>query len=222
MAEPNSFCRWWGVDRQRGADIVVPMQGSVVTGSDGRNRCWWCGDDAEYIRYHDEEWGRPLHGEANVLEKLCLEGAQAGLSWITILRKRPRYRQVFARFDPYALAEFNDADVERLLGDPGIVRNREKIESAIANARATVRMLDRGESLDALCWSFRPSGPSPQSFSADKIITTCPESGALSKSLKAHGFRFVGPTTMYAFMQSAGMVNDHVDGCWVRATADVA
>ena len=193
------------------------MKGHVTTGNDGRTRCWWCGDDAEYVRYHDEEWGRPLHGEAKVLEKLCLEGAQAGLSWITILRKRDRYREVFAHFDPPTLACYTEADVERLLTDAGIVRNRGKIESAIGNARATVAMLDRGESLDALCWSFQPLPSATSRSSDDELVTMCPESVALSKELKRRGFRFVGPTTMYAFMQSAGLINDHVDGCWVQS-----
>lgn len=209
-----------GVGKGR-ADSVGPMKGSVLTGSDGRSRCWWCGDNAEYVRYHDEEWGRPLRGESPVLEKLCLEGAQAGLSWITILRKRPRYRQVFAQFDPYVMAGFNDADVERLLADPGIVRHRGKIESSISNARATVKLLDRGESLDALCWSFQPARTVRRPLGADELRTTCPESVALSMALKRCGFRFVGPTTMYAFMQSAGMVDDHVEGCFIPGVIDI-
>ena len=191
------------------------MNGHVIIGADERQRCWWCGEDEQYVRYHDEEWGQPLHGEAKVLEKLCLEGAQAGLSWITILRKRDRYREVFADFDPFALAEFSDDDVTRLLTDAGIVRNRGKIEATIGNARATVALLDSGQSLDELCWSFRPPTRKRRLRPTDEVAPTCPESVALSKELKKRGFRFVGPTTMYAFMQSGGMIDDHIDGCWV-------
>ena len=191
------------------------MIGTVQIGADGTPRCWWCGNDAEYVRYHDEEWGRPLHGEAKVLEKLCLEGAQAGLSWITILRKRPRYREVFQEFDPYAVARFAETDVERLMGDVGIVRNRAKITAAIDNARATVRMLDAGDSLDALCWSFAPPARSRRLSAAESMVASTVESAAMSRELKRRGFRFVGPTTMHAFMQSAGMVDDHIEGCWV-------
>ncbi len=167
------------------------------------------------MAYHDDEWGRPLHGEAKVLEKLCLEGAQAGLSWLTILRKRARYREVFEGFDPYVVAEFDDRHVELLMTDPGIVRNRAKITATIDNARATVAILDAGGSLDALCWSFRPPPRPIRLGETDDIAATSPESVALSKELKRRGFRFVGPTTMYAFMQSSGMVDDHTDGCFV-------
>lgn len=187
----------------------------LLIGGDGLVRCRWCGVDDLYVRYHDEEWGQALHGEANVLEKLCLEGAQAGLSWITILRKRENYRRVFADFDPFVLAEYTDADVARLLLDPGIVRNRGKIEATIGNARATVALLDAGLSLDNLCWSFRPTPRPHRLGEADEFPATCPESVALSKELKRRGFRFVGPTTMYALMQSSGMIDDHMDGCWV-------
>jgi DNA-3-methyladenine glycosylase I len=191
------------------------MNASVQIGADGTPRCWWCGTDPEYVRYHDEEWGRPLHGEAKVLEKLCLEGAQAGLSWITILRKRPRYREVFQDFDPYVVARFDDDDVERLMLDAGIVRNRGKITATIDNARATVRLLENGDSLDALCWSFAPPPRIHRRSANDPLLATTDESVAMSKELKRRGFRFVGPTTMYAFMQSSGMVDDHIDGCWV-------
>ena len=178
---------------------------------DGIARCAWVGDDAEYRRYHDEEWGQPLHGDRALFEKLSLEGFQAGLSWITILRKRPRFREVFAGFDPETVAQFGDADVERLMGDAGIVRNRAKIEATIGNARL-VTELASGE-LDALLWSFAPAGHARPASFADVPATT-PESLAMSKALRKRGFRFVGPTTMYALMQSAGMVDDHVDGCW--------
>ncbi|MFT4214451.1 MAG: DNA-3-methyladenine glycosylase I [Microbacterium sp.] len=180
-------------------------------GPDGRTRCGWVGDDPEYRRYHDDEWGRPLHGDRALFEKLSLEGFQAGLSWITILRKRPRFREAFAGFDPQAVAAFGDADVERLMTDAGIVRNRAKIAATIGNARLVAAM-PPGE-LDALMWSFAPaaSGSRPRVFADVPAMTA--ESTALSAALRKRGFRFVGPTTMYALMQSAGMVDDHLVGC---------
>ncbi|OJU40811.1 MAG: 3-methyladenine DNA glycosylase [Microbacterium sp. 69-10] len=188
---------------------------SVLAGPDGRGRCAWVGDDVEYRRYHDEEWGTPLHGDRALFEKMSLEGFQAGLSWITILRKRPHFREVFAGFDPALVAEFGDDDVERLMADAGIIRNRAKILATISNA-ALVREMADGE-LDALMWSFAPATSArPHTF--DDVPAVTAESTALSKALRKRGFRFVGPTTMYALMQSAGMVDDHVDGCW-RAAA---
>ncbi len=179
-------------------------------GPDGLARCAWVGDDAEYRRYHDEEWGRPLHGDRALFEKMSLEGFQAGLSWITILRKRPHFREVFAGFDPFVVAEFEDDDVERLMGDAGIIRNRAKILATIGNARLVAAM-DSG-ALDALMWSFAPATHRRPASLADVPATT-PASDALSKALRKAGFRFVGPTTMYALMQSSGMVDDHVEGC---------
>lgn len=187
------------------------MSTSIRIGEDGVARCAWVGDDAEYRRYHDEEWGVPLHGDRALFEKLSLEGFQAGLSWITILRKRPRFREVFEGFDPERIAAFGDADVERLMADAGIIRNRAKILATISNARLVLEM-DAGE-LDALMWSFAPATwPRPAAFADVAAVT--PESLAMSKALRKRGFRFVGPTTMYALMQSAGMVDDHVEGCW--------
>ncbi|MFS0912111.1 DNA-3-methyladenine glycosylase I [Microbacterium sp. 179-I 3D2 NHS] len=185
---------------------------SLITGPDGRARCAWVGDDPEYRRYHDDEWGTPLHGDRALFEKMSLEGFQAGLSWITILRKRPRFREVFAGFVPELVARFDEADVERLMSDAGIIRNRAKIEATIGNARI-VRTMGEGE-LDALMWSFAPpaSGIRPTSFADVPAVTA--ESTALSKELRRRGFRFVGATTMYALMQSAGMVDDHIEGCW--------
>ena len=185
---------------------------SLLTGPDARIRCAWVGDDAEYRRYHDEEWGRPLHGDRALFEKMALEGFQAGLSWITILRKRPRFREVFAGFEPERVAAFDDEDVERLMADPGIIRNRAKILATIGNARLVQDMAD-GE-LDALMWSFAPAptGVRPAAFADVPAVT--PESTALSAELRRRGFRFVGPTTMYALMQSVGMVDDHIAGCW--------
>ncbi|CAL4858565.1 DNA-3-methyladenine glycosylase I [Microbacterium sp. MM2322] len=179
-------------------------------GPDGLLRCGWVGDDAEYRRYHDEEWGRPLHGDRPLFEKMSLEGFQAGLSWITILRKRPRFREVFAGFEPEIVAAFGDAEVDRLMADAGIIRNRAKILATIGNARLVTEMAP-GE-LDAFMWSFAPaSHRRPSSFAEVPATTT--ESDAMSKGLRARGFRFVGSTTMYALMQSSGMVDDHVVGC---------
>ncbi|WP_460802401.1 DNA-3-methyladenine glycosylase I [Microbacterium sp. GXF6406] len=184
---------------------------SLSRGADGRARCAWVGADAEYQRYHDEEWGVPLHGDRALFEKISLEGFQAGLSWITILRKRPRFRAVFEGFDPERVAAFDGDAVERLMQDAGIIRNRQKITATISNA-ALVRDMEPGE-LDALLWSFAPSsGPRPRSF--DDVPAVTPESTAMSKALRKRGFRFVGPTTMYALMQSTGMADDHIEGCW--------
>ncbi|MEN2738523.1 DNA-3-methyladenine glycosylase I [Microbacterium sp. X-17] len=186
------------------------------TGADGRARCAWVGDDPDYVRYHDEEWGRPLRGDRPLFEKLSLEGFQAGLSWITILRKRPAFRRAFADFEPAVVAAFDETDVARLLADAGIVRNRAKIEATIGNARLLTTMAP-GE-LDAFLWSFAPAGPRPRPATMADIPAMTPESDAASKGLRARGFRFVGSTTMYALMQSAGMVDDHLAGCW-RAAA---
>jgi DNA-3-methyladenine glycosylase I len=177
-------------------------------------RCWPT-TDSLYIAYHDEEWGRPDVDERTLFEKAVLEGFQSGLSWVTILRKRPAFRAAFADFDPEAVAAFDDADVARLMDDAGIVRNRRKIESAIVNARATVALRDAG-GLVELVWSHRPDPQPPAPASLHETPASTPESLALSKALKAAGFAFVGPTTMYALMQACGLVNDHVAGCWVR------
>jgi DNA-3-methyladenine glycosylase I len=187
---------------------------SLITGPDARARCFWVGDDVEYRRYHDEEWGSALHGDRALFEKMALEGFQAGLSWITILRRRPAFREVFHGFDPERVAAMTAVDVERLLGDARIIRHRGKIEATIANARATLA-LERP--LDELLWGFAPPprGAAPVSFT--EVPATTPESAAMSRTLRAHGFRFVGPTTMYALMQSTGMVDDHLAGCF-RAT----
>ena len=165
--------------------------------------------------YHDEEWGRPVRDEARLLEKVCLEGFQSGLSWDTILRKRPAFRAAFADFDAEAVARFGDADVERLMADAGIVRNRAKIEATIANARATVALHERGETLAELIWSHQPE-PRPAPASWADVPASTPESKALARELKKRGFRFVGPTTVYAMMQAVGVVDDHLRDCWVR------
>jgi len=183
------------------------------------NRCPWATAPPEYRRYHDEEWGRPVTDDGRIFEKLCLEGFQAGLSWLTILRKREAFRAAFAGFDAAAVAGFGPDDVTRLLADAGIVRNRAKIEATIANARGTVALRDAGESLAGLVWSFEPpGGPAPAGLG--DLPASTPESKALSKELLRRGFRFVGPTTVYAAMQSLGIVNDHVAGCFARAECD--
>jgi DNA-3-methyladenine glycosylase I len=184
---------------------------------DERVRCWPTTDPL-YIEYHDCEWGRPETDERALYEKLVLEGFQSGLSWITILRKRPGFRAAFADFDPERVAAFGDDDVARLMHDAGIVRNRRKIEAAIVNARATVALRDDG-GLPALVWRHRPeAGPAPGSMS--QLPAQTPASKALAKELKARGYVFVGPTTVYAAMQACGLVNDHLARCRVRAEVD--
>jgi DNA-3-methyladenine glycosylase I len=186
----------------------------AVTGADGLARCPWGLSAPDYVAYHDDEWGRPVHGDAALFERVCLEAFQSGLSWITILRKREAFRAAFAGFDPERVAAFDDADVERLMGDVGIVRNRAKIVAAVANARATVA-LDGG--LDALLWSFAPpAGPRPAPATTADVPAVTPESTAMAKALKRNGFRFVGPTTAYALMQATGMVDDHLADCAFR------
>jgi DNA-3-methyladenine glycosylase I len=188
----------------------------LLPGDDGRARCWWSLSAPEYVAYHDREWGRPVLDDDGIYERLCLEGFQSGLSWLTILRKREAFRAAFAGFRIEAVAAFGPDDVERLLGDAGIVRNRQKIEAAIGNARAALAVIEARGSLAALLWGFRPEarGPAPRSL-AD-IPAETPESRALARELKRLGFRFVGPTTAYAHMQATGVVNDHLEGCCVR------
>ncbi|MFE6963672.1 DNA-3-methyladenine glycosylase I [Agromyces sp. NPDC057679] len=183
----------------------------VVVGDDGVVRCAWGAADPEYRRYHDEEWGTPQHDPQRLFEKVCLEGFQAGLSWITILRRRPAFREVFHGFDPQLVAAMTDDDVERLLGDARIIRHRGKIRATITNARAA---LELEQPLDELLWGFAPPPRphAPSSFA--EVPATTPESSAMSRELRRRGFAFVGPTTMYALMQAAGMVDDHVAGCF--------
>ena len=177
-------------------------------------RCWTSRDPL-YDVYHDEEWGRPVTDERGLLERFCLEGFQSGLSWLTILHKRENFRSAFADFDPEAIARFGARDVKRLLGDAGIVRHRGKIEAAIANARGTLALREAGTPLQELVWGHRPKPRRPVKSIYD-LPSTTPESVALSKELKRAGFRFVGPTTVYAAMQACGVVNDHIAGCHVR------
>jgi len=187
------------------------VSADLVVGDDGNARCSWGAANADYVAYHDKEWGRPLRTDDGLYEKLTLEAFQSGLSWLTILRKRPAFRAAFAGFAIEKVARFGEADIERLLVDTGIVRNRAKIESAIANARAAA---DLPDGLAALLWSFAPE-PRPRPVSLASVPAKTAESTAMAKELKRRGFRFVGPTTAYALMQSTGMVDDHLDGCWV-------
>ena len=189
------------------------MPDRLVTGADGLARCWWCGDDPLYVAYHDQEWGRPTRGEQEVFELLALEGFQAGLAWITILRKREAFRAAFDGFDVATVAGYGEDDVERLLGDAGIVRHRGKIAATIDLARLSLRLQSEGTSLSDLVWSHAPPPRTVPLGPDDELPASTPESTALSKELKARGARFVGPTIVYAFMQSAGMVDDHLIGC---------
>jgi DNA-3-methyladenine glycosylase I len=189
----------------------------VEPGPDGRRRCWWCLGSPDYLDYHDREWGRPLHGDLELFERLTLEAFQSGLSWLTILRKRENFRRAFDGFEIERVAEYGDDDLSRLLSDAGIVRNRRKIEATIANARAARSMRAKGESLDELMWSFAPDPDSrPAPGSGHDLKPTTPESKAMAKELKRRGFVFVGPTTAYATMEAVGMVNDHLAGCEFR------
>jgi DNA-3-methyladenine glycosylase I len=188
----------------------------VERGPDGRPRCWWALSAPEYVGYHDQEWGRPLHGENELFERLTLEAFQSGLSWLTILRKRENFRRAFDGFEIEKVAGYDDGDVERLLGDPGIVRNRRKIDATITNAKAARELHAAGETLDDLVWSFAPKPPQPAPGSIGDLAATTPESTALAKELKRRGFVFVGPTTTYATMQAIGLVNDHLEGCAFR------
>jgi DNA-3-methyladenine glycosylase I len=186
----------------------------LLVGPDGVPRCPWGAATPDYISYHDDEWGQPVHGEVALFERISLEAFQSGLSWLTILRKRPAFRAAFAGFDPAVVASFDDdADVERLMGDVGIVRNRAKVLATVANARAVVAL---DGALDALLWSFAPDAGRPAPVTTADVPAVTPESTAMAKALKRNGFRFVGPTTAYALMQATGMVDDHLAGCAAR------
>ncbi|HEY2331180.1 MAG TPA: DNA-3-methyladenine glycosylase I [Acidimicrobiales bacterium] len=193
-----------------------PTPGLAV-GADGRLRCSWSTGTPDYVAYHDDEWGRPVSDDVRILEKLCLEGFQSGLSWLTILRKREGFRRAFAGFEPATVAAFGEGDITRLLADAGIVRHRGKIEATIANARATVTLHEAGLSLAGVVWAHEPARrgrPVPTGLS--QLPSTNPQSVALAKELRRRGFRFIGPTTAYAAMQSLGLVNDHLAGCHAR------
>jgi DNA-3-methyladenine glycosylase I len=194
---------------------------NMITGDDGLRRCWWCGNDPQYVQYHDQEWGRPIADDRRLFEKVCLEGFQAGLSWITILRKRDAFRKAFSNFDFRKVANYSPGKVDRLLANAEIVRHRGKIESTINNAKRAIEIVDRQGSLAEFFWQFEPNKARALRSRGD-IQATTQESTALSKELKRHGWTFVGPTTCYAFMQAMGMVNDHLRNCHIWSAVDQA
>jgi DNA-3-methyladenine glycosylase I len=201
---------------------MTVLRPDLVVGDDGHARCAWGAGDPLYIAYHDDEWGRPLRDEHALFGLLCLEFFQSGLSWLTILRKRPNFQVAFDGFDPEVVAAYGDGDVARLMADAGIVRNRMKVDAAVANARALAVMHDQGETLVDLLFSFAPAPgddgrPAGRFTELGQIPSSTATSKALAKALKARGFRFVGPVVAYALMQSAGVVDDHLAGCWVSA-----
>lgn len=187
----------------------------LVVGDDGENRCAWGGSTDDYVAYHDNEWGRPVSDDDRLFEKICLEGFQSGLSWLTILRKRENFRSAFADFDYETVADFGDDDVSRLLGDAGIVRHRKKIESTINNAKRAVELTGEFGSLGAYFWQWEPTEIEGDRSGEWPIPSITPTSTAMSKDLKSRGWSFIGPTTAYAFMQAMGLVNDHMPGCFV-------
>jgi len=197
----------------------------LIEGPDGLQRCAWHGNDDFYRRYHDDEWGSPVSDDIRLFEKICLEGFQSGLSWITILRKRENFRAAFDGFDFHRVARYDEEDVARLLGDAGIVRHRGKIESTINNARRAIELVEEAGSLGAFFWSFEPGPderPKHLTWATLRSMPTTPTSTRLSKELKKRGWTFVGPTTVYAFMQAMGMVNDHIEGCVCRTRVEEA
>jgi DNA-3-methyladenine glycosylase I len=201
------------------------MKEGLAAGPDGKPRCKWGVSTPDYVAYHDTEWGIPVRDDTRLFEKLCLEGFQSGLSWLTILRKRDAFRRAFAGFDPAKVARFGARDVTRLLGDAGIVRHRGKIESTINNARRALTLIDEHGSLADYVWRYAPppsERPKKLTWAALRAMTETPSSRALSKDLKKRGWTFVGPTTMYAFMQAMGLVNDHVEGCVARSLPALA
>lgn len=193
----------------------IPQDG-LITGPDGKKRCWWHANDPLYLDYHDHEWGRPTKDDRYLFEKICLEGFQSGLSWITILRKRENFRNAFANFEIEKLSRFGKKDTARLLNDAGIVRHRAKIESTINNARRAMELIEKEGSLAAFVWRYEPdhsTRPRKLDFQTARQMTRDDQSIALSKELKCRGWTFFGPTTAYAFMQAVGLVNDHLHGC---------
>ena len=187
----------------------------LITNKDGKMRCSWCGDDPLYVHYHDEEWGNLVYDDVRLFEKICLEGFQAGLSWITILRKRENFRECFDGFDFNKVAKYDNDDINILLQNEGIIRHRGKIEATINNAKRAIELIEEQGSLSDYFWSFKPEEKSSP-MSMDDLPSQTDASRALSKDLKKRGWKFVGPTTAYAFMQAMGMVNDHIDGCHYR------
>ncbi len=204
--------------------MTVPRSG-LAPAEDGKPRCFWGVSAPEYVAYHDTEWGFPVRDDVRLFEKLCLEGFQAGLSWLTILRKRDNFRAAFAGFAPAKVARFGARDVARLLGDAGIVRHRGKIESTINNARRALELIEEAGSLSEYVWRFEPPArerPKKMTWAALRAMPKTPTSIALAKDLKRRGWTFVGPTTVYAFMQAMGLVDDHVEGCVIRPAAERA
>ena len=198
---------------------------SLKPGSDGRLRCWWCDGHDDYQQYHDQEWGTPVADDHRLFEKICLEGFQSGLSWLTILRKRENFRKAFRDFDFVRVARFSERDIVRLLNDSGIVRHRAKIEATINNAARAVELVNEFGSLAAWFWQFEPSKRDENPLTSKSQacrMTTCAEATELSKQLRKRGWKFVGPTTAYAFMQAMGMVNDHLEGCEFRRSVTAA
>jgi len=196
------------------------MKEGIIRGEDGKNRCFWASSDPLYLKYHDDEWGLPMHDDVRLFEKICLEGFQAGLSWITILKKRENFRKAFSGFEIDKVARFNQRSVERMLKDASIIRHRGKIESTINNARRALELIEERGSLDAYFWEFVPPDkerPRRMTLKEMRKLGKTPTSIALSKDLKKRGWSFVGPTTAYAFMQAMGLVDDHLDGCECRA-----
>jgi DNA-3-methyladenine glycosylase I len=202
--------------------VAKATRDGLAAGSDGRTRCFWCAGDPLYEAYHDREWGFPVRDDVRLFEKICLEGFQAGLSWLTVLRKREAFRRAFRGFDPERVARMDGRHVARLLRDPGIIRHRAKLESALNNARRTLELIEARGSLAAYLWDFEPgAGERPKRITWPALgrLTESPASRALSKDLRGRGFTFVGPTTLYAMMQAMGLVNDHLEGCPARERA---
>lgn len=200
------------------AEEVLPP--GLLQGTDSKMRCWWASTHQDYMDYHDHEWGIPVHDDIRLFEKICLEGFQSGLSWLTILRKRENFRAAFANFDFYEVAKFTEQDVERLLQDAGIIRHRRKIESTINNAQRAIELVAEFGSLDTYFWQFQPPAeerPEKMDYESLAQLGNTPTSTRLSKDLKKRGWSFVGPTTAYAFMQAMGLVDDHLEGCWCRS-----
>lgn len=196
----------------------------LCEGADGITRCWWCGDHAEYVRYHDEEWGRPVADDFRLFEKVCLESFQSGLSWLTILVKRENFRAAFADFDFHIVAKFTEQEVKRLLADEGIVRHQGKIRAAINNAQRALELVAEYGSLAAYFWKWEPSTREPEAgktASEHQIPSITQTSINLSKDLKKRGWKFFGPTTCYAFMQAMGLVNDHLEGCKMKSEVEL-
>mgnify|MGYP001166121595 CR=1 FL=1 len=201
---------------------MARLPDGLIVGDDGVPRCWWGASTPRYAAYHDDEWGRPVRDDRTLFEKICLEGFQAGLSWLTILNKRENFRAGFANFEIEKVARFTGRDVKRLLGDTGIVRHRGKIESTINNAKQAAKLVDQQGSLAQFVWGYEPAPKQrPKKITKAALMTmnASPESVALSKELKRRGWTFVGPTTVYAFMQAMGLVNDHLEGCPARRPA---